>query len=91
VVTSVAPGALADAAKLTYDMKVLTVNDLEFTPTRLREAVENSPETGEVRLTVSFSDRIERNTIRYREGRKFPRFKRLEERRDILSEIMKRR
>jgi len=86
-VTAIKPGSLADAAEMAHGMRIIAVNDLAFTPQRMKRAVERSPETGVISMTVDFEGLVERRTIRYRGGRRHPVLVRDEASQDLLSRI----
>jgi predicted metalloprotease with PDZ domain len=89
VVTTLLPGSIADEAKLAYDMVIVAVNDQEFSPGALEEAVEQTPTTGELRLLVNFGGRLQTRTLAYDGGPRYPRLVPIDGATDYLTEIIR--
>jgi len=89
LVTTLLPGSIADKAKLAYDMVVVGVDDQEFSPDTLEEAVRRTPESGEVRLLVKFGGRLSGRTLVYDGGLRYAQLVPIEGATDYIAEIAK--
>lgn len=88
LITTVLFGSIADDAKLAYDMTIVGVDDREFTPALLMDAVKRSGETGRIKLLVKFGGELYTKILTYEGGLRFPRLVRNENATDHLSAIM---
>ena len=86
-IIDIVPGSPADEAGLAYGMKILAVEGWLYSPSRLRDAVKDSPAVGKVTLVTSFGERVESFKIAYDRGPRVPRLVRIEGTRDLLTEI----
>jgi predicted metalloprotease with PDZ domain len=91
VVTTLLLGSIADQAKLAYDMEIVGVNDQEFSTEALKDAVNDSTVTGEVRLLVKFGGRLFSRPLQYDGGLRYPRLVPIEGETDYITEIARAR
>lgn len=87
-VTRIVPGSIADEARLGAGMKILAVNDLTFTPARLRDAVAKTPTTEFLSLLVASGGEVRTVRLRYRGGLRYPRLAAIPGQVNILEAIM---
>jgi predicted metalloprotease with PDZ domain len=86
-VLSVTPGGAADTAGLANTMKIVGVNSRKYTADRLRDAIADSADTGQVELLALEGDTYRTFTLDYNGGASYPVLKRLPDRPDLLKEI----
>ncbi len=104
VITSIVPGSPADRAKLAYGQKIMAIGvhtpepltgntsaplATLYSGKALREAVQETTETGAVTLILAEGDTLRAVAIPYDGGLRYPRLTRDESRADLLAEVMK--
>lgn len=87
-ITRILPGEPADEAGLGYAMRLIGVNGVVFSRDVLKDAIEDTPETGGIDLLVQFGEAIREYRINYDGGAKYPRLVRDERQPDVLGQIM---
>jgi predicted metalloprotease with PDZ domain len=85
MIQDVIPGMAAAQAGLSPYMKILAVNDRQFSVEELERAVKNP---GAIEILASNTGTIEHHSISYHEGLRAPHLKRLEGKPDALDTIL---
>ena len=89
MIADVIPGMAAAKAGLSPYMKILAVDDRQFSVEELNRAVKDSKTgPGTIDILVSNTGTIEHHSISYRDGMRSPHLKRVEGKPDMLSAIL---
>jgi predicted metalloprotease with PDZ domain len=89
MIADVIPGMAAAKAGLSPYMKILAVDDRQFSVEELNRAVKDSKTgSGTIDILVSNTGTIEHHSISYRDGMRSPHLKRVEGKPDMLSAIL---
>jgi predicted metalloprotease with PDZ domain len=89
MIQDVIPGMAAAQAGLSPYMKILAVNDHQFSVEELNRAVKNSKvNPGAIEILASNTGTIEHHSIAYHDGLRAPHLKRLEGKPDTLDAIL---
>jgi predicted metalloprotease with PDZ domain len=84
-IDDVVPGSPADKAGLMPEAKILAVNGRAFSVDALKDAVSDTAHGGPLELTVNNRGLIQRFTLEYTGGARYPHLQRMPERPDLLT------
>ncbi|MEM0983706.1 MAG: hypothetical protein AAGI17_07145 [Planctomycetota bacterium] len=87
-ITTVILGSPADRARLAPGMKIVGVNQLVFSADNLAIALALTEDSGEIELTLASGESLERRTIAYDGGLRYPHLGRIESRPNVLADIL---
>lgn len=90
-VTSVIPGMIGDKAGIAPGMTTQGVNGRKFTGDRLRDALADSIANRKIEVLILEGDRYRNVVLDYADGPKYLEITRDESKRDILSDILKKK